>query len=74
MQPYDTILGLDGFEAIYTITQQLGGLTVYIPHARKIFARCLEIEARREFKGCNFTSIAKKYGYTDRHMRRILDS
>ena len=72
MQPYDVMLGLDGFDAICAFAEQLGGLTIYVPSARSIFARCIELEAKREFTGSNFTILAKKYGYTERHIRRMV--
>lgn len=72
MKPYDTMLGSDGFDAICAMAEQLGGLTIYIPSQRTIFARCLEIAARQEFTGNNFVALAKKYGYTERHIRRII--
>jgi len=71
LQPYDTLLGLEGFDAIFAVAEQLGGQTVYVPNVRTIFARCLELEAKKEFTGSNFVILAKKYGYTERHMRRI---
>ena len=71
LQPYDTLLGLEGFDAIFAVAEQLGGQTVYVPNIRTIFAQCLELEARREYNGNNFVSLAKKYGYTERHMRRM---
>ena len=67
------MMGLDGFESIYAFCQEFGGATIYVPHARSIFSRCLEAEARREFNGKNLPLIAKKYGYTERHIRRILE-
>ena len=72
MQPYDAIIELDGFDAICAFADHLGGTTVYVPSIRTIFARCLEAEARNEFKGCNFTSLSRKYGFTERHLRRML--
>ena len=72
MQPYDAMLGLDGIDAILAFAEHLGGMTVYVPNERTIFARCLELEARREFNGHNYAILAKKYGYTERHIRRIL--
>ena len=72
MQPYDTLLEMCGFDALYEFTQQLGGLSIYVPLTRKVFSKCLEIEARKEFTGDNYSALAKKYGYADRHMRRIL--
>jgi len=71
MRPYDRIMGLDGFDAIDAFTEHLGGLTVYIPSMRTIFGRCLEAEARKEFKGSNYAALAKKYGFTERHLRRM---
>ena len=72
LQPYDSLLGLEGVDAIFALTEQLGGMTVYVPNTRTVFARCLEIEARREFTGSNFVGLAKKYGFTERHMRRVV--
>ena len=71
LQPYDTLLGLDGFDAICKFTEQLGGLTIYVPNQRSIFIRCLESEVRREFDGNNYMILARKYGFTERHIRRM---
>ena len=73
LQPYDTLIGLEGFDAIYTLCENLGGTTVYIPSARKMFAECLLKEAMREFNGCNYNNLAKKYGFSLSHMRKLLD-
>jgi len=72
MQPYDAIMGLEGFEAVCAFAEHLGGMTVYVPNIRTIFARCLEAEARSEFKGGNFLHLSRKYGFTERHIRRML--
>ena len=72
MQPYDTLLGLEGLDAIFAFAEHLGGMTVYVPNARTIFAKCLEMEAKKEFTGSNFAGLAKKYGYTERHIRRMV--
>jgi len=72
LQPYDALMGMEGFDAIYTICENLGGATIYVPSARKIFAKCLEKEAAREFNGYNYEALAKKYGFSDRHLRRML--
>ena len=73
LQPYDVIVGMDGgFEAVCAFTEHLGGLTVYVPSLRTIFARCLENEARKEFNGANYPSLSRKYGFTERHIRKLL--
>ena len=72
LQPYDVLMDLEGFDAIYAICENLGGATVYVPSARKIFAGCLEKEAALEFNGYNYEAVAKKYGFSGRHLRRLL--
>jgi len=72
MHPYDEIIGIAGFEAICAFAEHLGGLTVYVPSVRTIFARCLEEEARKHFTGNNYASLSKKYGFSERHIRRAL--
>ena len=72
MQPYDILVGLDGFDAICALSEQVGGFTVYIPSARTIFSKCLEHEARKEYNGRNIAELARRYGCTERHMRRVV--
>ena len=72
LQPYDTLLGLEGLDAIFAFTEQLGGMTVYVPRTRTVFARCLELSAMREFNGHNFAGLARKYGFTERHIRKVV--
>ena len=72
LQPFDTLMGLSGFDAIYAICETMGGGTVYVPSARKMFSECLAKEALAEFTGYNHEGLAEKYGFTARHMRRLL--
>lgn len=72
LQPFDALMGMEGFDAIYTLCENLSGATVYVPSARKMFAECLAMEAIKEFNGYNYDSLAKKYGFSERHMRRML--
>jgi len=72
LHPYDALMGLEGFDAIYAISENLSGATIYVPSIRKIFVECLEKEAALEFDGYNYEALAKKYGFSDRHLRRIL--
>ncbi|MCL2372910.1 MAG: hypothetical protein FWC78_05865 [Defluviitaleaceae bacterium] len=72
LPPYDTIMEAGGFDAIYAIAENLGGLTIYVPSSRTIFSKCLEKAARQEFTGNNYAALARKYGYTERHMRRVV--
>ncbi|MCL2361725.1 MAG: transcriptional regulator [Defluviitaleaceae bacterium] len=74
LQPFDAIMGMDGFDAIYTLCENIGGATVYIPSIKKIFAECMAREALKEFNGYNFDVLAKKYGFSHRHLRRLVDN
>jgi len=76
LQPYDTLMGLqglEGFDAIYAIWENFGGTQVYVPSIKTIFAGCLENEAMREFNGKNYANLARKYGFSDKHMRRLVN-
>jgi len=72
LQPYDALMGMEGFDAIYTLCENMGGATVYVPSARKMFAECLVKEALQEFDGYNYDVLAKKYGFSCRHLRRLV--
>ncbi|MCL1842356.1 MAG: hypothetical protein FWF79_00930 [Defluviitaleaceae bacterium] len=72
MHPYSEIMGLGGFDAICAFSEHLSGQSVYVPSLRTIFFRCLEEEARKEYNGHNSAMLSKKYGFTERHFRRIL--
>jgi len=72
LRPYDQILDQDGFEAIRAISEHLGGHTVYVPSLRTIFGDCLREEAKREVKaGMSLAEAARKYGFSERHIRKI---
>ena len=73
MQPFDTLMQTGGFDTLFQFAEQLGGLTIYVPGTRTIFAKCLETEAIKEVTGSNYTALAKKYGFAERHIRRIVD-
>jgi len=72
LRPYDVLMGLEGFDAIYALCENIGGATVYVPSMRKMFAGCVAKEAMSEFNGYNIDALAQKYGYSNRHIRRML--
>ena len=76
MYPYNAIIeknGPAGFDAVYALSQQVGGLTIYVPNARRIFAECLEQEVIKYFTGQNYIALSHRFGYTERHIRRIVE-
>jgi len=76
MEPYNCLMGytnLDGVDAIYAIWENFGGTQMYVPSIRTIFSGCLEKEAVKEFNGKNYAYLGRKYGFSEQHMRRLID-
>jgi Mor family transcriptional regulator len=71
LEPYDAILELDGFEAICAFSDFFNGSSVYVPSKKTIFQHCLERAAYQEFNGKNFPALARKYGLSNRTLRRV---
>ena len=77
IEPFDLVFGMDWFETIYTLAEDSGGRQLYLPFPRKIFIKCIEAEAREEYKNEGnkpliHARLAKKYGLSETHMRRLL--
>ena len=66
--PYDSIVELNGFDAVYAFCEMVGGQ--YVPSVKTVFIRCLEEAARAEFRG-DYKTISRKYGVSERHLRRV---
>lgn len=71
MAPYDAIMEMHGFDAVYTVVEQIGGATIYVPTIRTVFYDCIVEEARREYCGCNIAQVSRKYGFSERGLRKI---
>jgi len=72
IEPYRSMFKLGGFEAIIALVELQGGSTVYVPSSRTIFSRCLEEAAKEEIGKMDSRALARKYGFSDRHMKRML--
>ncbi|MCL2499101.1 MAG: hypothetical protein FWE90_02065 [Defluviitaleaceae bacterium] len=72
-EPFDTIMEQYGYDAVCNIIDALGGTTVYIPQKRTVFIQCLAKEAAKEYeKGSDYRTLTRKYGISERHLRRML--
>lgn len=77
IEPYRDIYRLAGFDGLAAFLDHFGGLQVYVPSMRTVLARCIEKDALRFKQENGFLSvnkISKKFGYSQRHMLRILNS
>lgn len=70
LAPYDGLLAGIGFDAVLAFLIMFGGSTAYIPQPRTVFARCLVHAALAEYTGYNYDSLRRKYGFSERHLRR----
>ena len=73
MQPYDTIYDTCGFDAVCAFIEHFGGMTIYVPGEKKIFLKCIEKDIKNKLNETNIDSMAIKYGYSKRHLRRLLN-
>ena len=70
--PFGEFIELIGVEPTMTLIEHFQGQQIYVPAMRKVVAGCLVKQAREEFNGDNYHILCKKYGFTERHLRRLL--
>ena len=70
--PYRDIMAMHGFDAVADICDTLGGGYTYIPLLRSLLRDAMETEIRARYNGCNHKELARAFGYTDRHLLKIL--
>jgi len=72
LSPFDEIISLDGFDAIQAFSHAFSGGSVYIPSLRSIFRQCIEQEICNRYNGKNIKSLAKDYGFSERHIHNLV--
>ena len=70
--PYRDIMATHGFDAVADICGTLGGGYTYIPLLRSLLRDAMETEIRARYNGQNHRELARAFGYTDRHLLKIL--
>lgn len=61
-------IGTDNF---YKLAEAVGGTTVYIPKPESVTRPVRDARIKEEFNGYNHPELARKYGVTERWVRRI---
>lgn len=69
--PYDIIAEELGIEAAFVIEKLFRGQQVYFPSFKKANSTRIREMILEEFDGYNYSKLAKKYGFTERHIRTI---
>lgn len=64
-----TLLGTEKAEKF---VMMLGGMWIYFPKLRRSAFDKIKTSIKQEFRGHNYYQLAVKYGYTERHIRRIV--
>ena len=73
LPPYDRIYREAGYEGLKAFFDCFGGAAIYVPTLRTVLSKCIEAEARKDRKrNYPVARIARKYGYSIRHLRRLL--
>jgi len=73
--PYDALYRALGYEGFTVLFEHLGSMYVYIPSMRSVLADAILAQVYKECENRHMTheQIAKKYGFSGRHLRRLLD-
>lgn len=61
-------IGTDNF---YKLAEIVGGTTIYIPKPESLTRPVRDARIKKEFTGHNHQELARKYGVTERWVRRI---
>jgi len=69
---YPELANMLGLEKARKVILALGGMWMYFPTIRRSGIGKIRAAIVADFNGGNHATLAKKYGYTERHVRRIL--
>ena len=69
---YPELIAMLGAKKALKFVQTMGDMWVYFPKLRRSAFKTIEAMIIKEFNGYNYARLAFKYGYTERHIRRIV--
>ena len=72
--PYNMMVDMNGFDVVCAFVREFGGTNVYVPNLRTIFKECVDREIIYQFNGKNIRELARTYGYSERHIRRLVQN
>lgn len=71
-EPYSSLADIIGLDKTILLAGKMGGSTLYLPKIDTLYRGVRDKKIRQEFTGGNYTSLAKKYGLTERRVRNIV--
>lgn len=72
-QEYPELVAALGHDKARMVVKTLRGLWVYFPALRRNCTEKIKSLIKSEFNGYNYAGLAARYGYTERHIRNIVD-
>ncbi len=70
---YASMMDVIGFDGMCAWTDNFNGTTQYIPSTRSLFMPCIEAEVKASFDGFNYRDLARKFGFCERTVRKIIE-
>lgn len=61
-----------GIEIYNILIENFGGCQIYIPKRETIFKNIRNKEIRKNFNGCNYREIARKYNLSEKTVYKII--
>ncbi len=71
-ESYQAVALIVGVEPALKLSEYLGGSTFYFPQIGGLMRAKRDEMIRREFNGCNYRELARKYGLTETWIRDIV--
>lgn len=68
------LINLIGLEKVKRLIHIFSGENIYFPEIKKACKKKIKALILSDFNGYNILELSRKYGYTERHMRRIVNS
>jgi hypothetical protein len=69
---YPELTSMLGMEKAARFINAIGDIWIYFPKLRRSAFDKIKASIINDFKGYNYHRLAQKYGYTERHIRRIV--
>ena len=75
-EPYNELYMALGFDNFKLLFDHFGGQSIYVPSMRSVLSDAIKSQVLAECERRTMTreQIARMYGYTNRYLRKLLDS
>lgn len=71
-EEYQETAEVIGVEAFLKLCYHYGGSNLYIPKQDRVTRHIRDSKIKKEFKGGNYKELARKFGLSESHIRKIV--